>query len=162
MKESAQAALSLSKARSRIWASPNALEKSTSTSTCLRGRHRGRPSAGVAISSRWPRCLDRPAPCAARRDDGLDQLAGLVLHIVGVEEKVWPRCAPASSPSCCRRAIAATSRNPRDARDKLKIVWIEQVDEAVATALRPRTKRGGIARANPESSRRFLRHPPNC
>jgi len=65
-------------------------------------------------------------------------LRGLVLPIGGVKEKVLAALRAGIStvmlPARNRRDLEEI---PADARDKLKIVWIEQVDEAVATALSP-------------------------
>jgi ATP-dependent Lon protease len=63
-------------------------------------------------------------------------LRGLVLPIGGVKEKVLAALRAGIGtvmlPARNRRDLEEI---PTDARDKLKFVWIEQVDEAIATAL---------------------------
>jgi ATP-dependent Lon protease len=67
-------------------------------------------------------------------------LRGLVLPIGGVKEKVLAALRAGIStvmlPARNRRDLEEI---PADARDRLKFVWIEQVDEAIATALSPAT-----------------------
>ena len=63
-------------------------------------------------------------------------LRGLVLPIGGVKEKVLAALRAGITtvllPSRNRRDLEEI---PAEARDKLKFVWVEQVDEALAAAL---------------------------
>ena len=65
-------------------------------------------------------------------------LRGLVLPIGGVKEKVLAALRAGIS------TVILSARNrrdleeiPSDARDKLEFVWVERVDDALATALSP-------------------------
>ena len=65
-------------------------------------------------------------------------LRGLVLPIGGVKEKVLAALRAGI------RTVILPARNrrdleeiPSDARDKLEFVWVERVDDALATALSP-------------------------
>jgi ATP-dependent Lon protease len=65
-------------------------------------------------------------------------LRGLVLPIGGVKEKVLAALRAGI------RTVILPARNrrdleeiPADARDKLDFVWVERVDDALATALSP-------------------------
>ena len=65
-------------------------------------------------------------------------LRGLVLPIGGVKEKVLAALRAGI------RTVILPARNrrdleeiPADARDKLEFVWVERVDDALATALSP-------------------------
>jgi ATP-dependent Lon protease len=65
-------------------------------------------------------------------------LRGLVLPIGGVKEKVLAALRAGITtvmlPARNRRDLEEI---PADAQEKLKLVWIERVDDALATALSP-------------------------
>ncbi len=142
MRESAQAALSLVKARSaHIGIDAQVLEKSDIHVHVPAGATpKDGPSAGVAMFVALTSLLTgRPV-----RNDvamtGEISLRGLVLPIGGVKEKVLAALRAGIT------TVMLPSRNqrdlddiPADARAQLKFVWMEQVDDAIATALSPVT-----------------------
>jgi len=142
MKESAQAAVSLVKARSReLGVQPEALEKSDIHIHVPAGATpKDGPSAGVAIFVALASLLTGRPVRSDVAMTGEISLRGLVLPIGGVKEKVLAALRAGIStvmlPARNRRDLEEI---PADARDRLKFVWIEQVDEAIATALSPAT-----------------------
>ncbi len=142
MKESAQAALSLVKARAEaLGIKAELLEKSDIHVHVPAGATpKDGPSAGVAMFTALASLLtDRPV-----RNDvamtGEISLRGLVLPIGGVKEKVLAALRAGITtvmlPARNRRDLEEI---PAEARDKLEFVWVEQVDDALATALAPAT-----------------------
>src|SRR6185436_290740 len=139
MKESAQAALSLVKARAeRLGVAPELIEKSDIHVHVPAGATpKDGPSAGVAMFVALVSLLtDRPVRTDVAMT-GEISLRGLVLPIGGVKEKVLAALRAGI------RTVMLPSRNQRDfdeipaeARAQLEIVWIDDVDAAVATALR--------------------------
>jgi ATP-dependent Lon protease len=138
MKESAQAALSLTKARSQqLGIDPELYEKSDIHVHVPAGATpKDGPSAGVAIFVALVSLLTgRPV-----RNDvamtGEISLRGLVLPIGGVKEKVLAALRAGITtvllPARNRRDLEEI---PAEAREKLAIVWVENVDEAIAAAL---------------------------
>src|SRR5205085_1350395 len=138
MKESAQAALSLVKARSRqLGIEPEALEKSDVHVHVPAGATpKDGPSAGVAmfvaLSSLF---TGRPVRSDVAMT-GEISLRGLVLPIGGVKEKVLAALRAGITtvilPSRNRRDLEEI---PAEARNKLEFVWAERVDDALAAAL---------------------------
>jgi ATP-dependent Lon protease len=140
MKESAQAALSLVKARAtKLGVSPEALEKSDIHIHVPAGATpKDGPSAGVAMFVALTSLLTGRLVHSDIAMTGEISLRGLVLPIGGVKEKVL---------AALRAGIATVmlpARNqrdlediPADARAQLKFVWMEQVDDALAAALAP-------------------------
>jgi ATP-dependent Lon protease len=140
MRESAQAALSLVKARSaHVGVDAQVLEKSDIHVHVPAGATpKDGPSAGVAMFVALTSLLTgRPV-----RNDvamtGEISLRGLVLPIGGVKEKVLAALRAGIT------TVMLPSRNqrdlddiPADARAQLTFVWMEQVDDAIATALSP-------------------------
>ncbi|HKU87188.1 MAG TPA: endopeptidase La [Casimicrobiaceae bacterium] len=140
MRESAQAALSLVKARSaHLGIDAQVLEKSDIHVHVPAGATpKDGPSAGVAMFVALTSLLTgRPV-----RNDvamtGEISLRGLVLPIGGVKEKVLAALRAGIT------TVMLPSRNqrdlddiPADARAQLKFVWMEQVDDAIASALAP-------------------------
>jgi len=143
MKESAQAALSLVKARSmQLGIEPALLEKSDIHVHVPAGATpKDGPSAGVAMFVSLTSLLTgRPA-----RSDlamtGEISLRGLVLPIGGVKEKVLAALRAGI------KTVMLPVRNkrdlediPADAREQLKFVWLETVDQAIEEALVPEEK----------------------
>jgi len=140
MKESAQAALSLVKARSgELGIEPGVLEKSDLHIHVPAGATpKDGPSAGVAIFVALASLLTGRPVRSDVAMTGEISLRGLVLPIGGVKEKVLAALRAGI------RTVMLPARNrrdlediPADARDQLEFVWIERVDEAVAAALVP-------------------------
>jgi ATP-dependent Lon protease len=96
------------------------------------------PSAGVAIFVALTSLLtERPVRSDVAMT-GEISLRGLVLPIGGVKEKVLAALRAGIT------TVMLPARNQRDlddipvdARAQLKFVWMEQVDDAIATALSP-------------------------
>ena len=140
MKESAQAALSLVKAHSQelgIAAEP--LEKSDIHVHVPAGATpKDGPSAGVAMFVALTSLLTgRPVKSDVAMT-GEISLRGLVLPIGGVKEKVLAALrAGISTVMLPERNRRDLEEIPQSAREKLKIVWIERVDDAIRAALQP-------------------------
>jgi ATP-dependent Lon protease len=140
MKESAQAALSLVKARAeRLGVAPELIEKSDIHVHVPAGATpKDGPSAGVAMFVALVSLLtDRPVRTDVAMT-GEISLRGLVLPIGGVKEKVLAALRAGI------RTVMLPSRNRRDleeippeARAQLAFVWLEEVDDAIAAALAP-------------------------
>jgi ATP-dependent Lon protease len=140
MKESAQAALSLVKARAQhLGIEAETLEKSDIHIHVPAGATpKDGPSAGVAIFVALTSLLtERPVRSDVAMT-GEISLRGLVLPIGGVKEKVLAALRAGIT------TVMLPARNQRDlddipvdARAQLKFVWMEQVDDAIATALAP-------------------------
>jgi ATP-dependent Lon protease len=138
MKESAQAALSLVKARSReLGIEPEVLEKSDIHVHVPAGATpKDGPSAGVAMFVALASLLTARPVRSDVAMTGEISLRGLVLPIGGVKEKVLAALRAGIStvilPERNRRDLEEI---PSDARDKLEFVWVERVDDALAAAL---------------------------
>ena len=140
MKESAQAALSLVKARSpELGFAPELFEKSDIHVHVPAGATpKDGPSAGVAMFVALTSLLTgRPVKSDVAMT-GEISLRGLVLPIGGVKEKVLAALRAGIT------TVLLPARNRRDfeeippsARETLRIVWVERVDEAIAAALSP-------------------------
>jgi ATP-dependent Lon protease len=138
MKESAQAALSLVKARSQqLGIASETLEKSDIHVHVPAGATpKDGPSAGVAMFIALSSLVTGRQVRSDVAMTGEISLRGLVLPIGGVKEKVL---------AALRAGIATVllpARNRRDlddipaeARERLQIVWIENLDDALAVAL---------------------------
>src|SRR5262249_14350090 len=137
MKESAQAALSLVKARaSRLGIDPSSFEKSDiHVHVPAGGIPKGRPRAGVGtFTSLW-------APLPVRSDTAMTgeiSLRGLVLPIGGVKNKVLAAVRAGIT------TVMLPERNKKDyedvpeqARNAVRFVWLSTVDDAIAAALEP-------------------------
>jgi ATP-dependent Lon protease len=139
-KESAQAALTLEKARSReLGIAPETFETSDihvhvpAGATPTDG-----PSAGVAMFVALSSLLTGRAVRSDVAMTGEISLRGLVLPIGGVKEKVLAALrAGITTVMLPARNQRDLEEIPADAREQLRFVWIENVDEAVATALSP-------------------------
>jgi len=140
MKESAQAALSLVKARSQeLGIASDVFEKSDIHVHVPAGATpKDGPSAGVAMFVALMSLLTARPVKSDVAMTGEISLRGLVLPIGGVKEKVLAALRAGIS------TVLLPARNRRDleeippaAREQLKIVWVERVDEAIAAALPP-------------------------
>jgi len=140
MKESAQAALTLVKARSReMGIAPETLEKSDIHVHVPAGATpKDGPSAGVAMFVALSSLLTGRPVRSDVAMTGEISLRGLVLPIGGVKEKVLAALRAGIKtvmlPARNRRDLEEI---PADAREQLQFVWIEDVDQAIATALSP-------------------------
>jgi ATP-dependent Lon protease len=140
MKESAQAALSLVKARSQqLGIAPKVLEKSDIHVHVPAGATpKDGPSAGVAMFVALSSLLTGRPVRSDVAMTGEVSLRGLVLPIGGVKEKVLAALRAGI------KTVMLPERNrrdlediPADAREQLQFVWMNDVDDAVATALSP-------------------------
>jgi ATP-dependent Lon protease len=138
MKESAQAALSLVKARStRLGIEPGLLEKSDIHVHVPAGATpKDGPSAGVAMFLALTSLLTQRPVRSDTAMTGEISLRGLVLPIGGVKEKVLAAMRAGITrvmlPSRNRRDFEDV---PEEAREKLEFVWLETVDDAMTAAL---------------------------
>ena len=140
MKESAQAALSLVKARaSALGIDPQLFEKSDIHVHVPAGATpKDGPSAGVAMFIALTSLLTSRAVRSDVAMTGEISLRGLVLPIGGVKEKVLAALRAGI------RTVMLPMRNqrdlediPADARAQVDFVWMNEVDDAIATALSP-------------------------
>ena len=138
MKESAQAALSLIKARAaELGIAAELFEKSDihvhvpAGATPKDGR-----AQGSRCSSRWPRCLTGRPVRSDVAMTGEISLRGLVLPIGGVKEKVLAALrAGISTVMLPERNRRDLEEIPAEAQAKLSFVWMERVDDAIAAAI---------------------------
>jgi len=140
MKESAQAALSLVKARAqKLGIAPDILEKSDIHVHVPAGATpKDGPSAGVAIFTALASLLTGRPVRSDVAMTGEISLRGLVLPIGGVKEKVLAALrAGVKTVMLPERNRRDFEEIPADARKQLNIVWIGDVDAALATALSP-------------------------
>jgi len=140
MKESAQAALSLVKSRSQqLGIQQDVLDKSDIHVHVPAGATpKDGPSAGVAMFTALASLLTNRPVRSDVAMTGEISLRGLVLPIGGVKEKVLAALragvATVMLPARNRRDFEEI---PAEVREKLEFVWLEHVDEALATALSP-------------------------
>ena len=138
MKESAQAALSLAKARAqRLNVDPAVLEKTDIHVHVPAGATpKDGPSAGVAMFLALASLFTQRPVRSDTAMTGEISLRGLVLPIGGVKEKVLA----AMRAGITRVMLPERNRRdfeeiPAEAREKLEFVWLSNVDDAVAAAL---------------------------
>jgi ATP-dependent Lon protease len=140
MKESAQAALSLAKARSaELDIAPGVFERSDIHVHVPAGATpKDGPSAGVAMFTALASLLTGRAVRTDVAMTGEVSLRGLVLPIGGVKEKVL------AAQRAGIRTVMIPRRNerdledvPADAREQMRFVLLDDVDQALATALTP-------------------------
>jgi ATP-dependent Lon protease len=139
MKESAQAALSLVKARSRsLGVEDGVLEKSDIHVHVPAGATpKDGPSAGVAMFVALSSLLTSRAVRSDLAMTGEISLRGLVLPVVGIKEKVLAALrAGITTVMLPARNRKDLEEIPEEARKRLKFVWLETVDDALATALK--------------------------
>jgi len=140
MKESAQAALSLVKARaSRLGIDPASFEKSDIHVHVPAGAiPKDGPSAGVAMFTSLVSLLTGRTVRSDTAMTGEISLRGLVLPIGGVKNKVLAAVRAGIT------TVMLPERNKKDyedvpeqARNAVRCVWLSTVDDAVAAALEP-------------------------
>jgi ATP-dependent Lon protease len=138
MKESAQAALSLAKARSAdLGIQPEVFEKSDIHIHVPAGATpKDGPSAGVAIYVALVSLLTQKAVRSDTAMTGEISLRGLVLPVGGIKEKVLAALAAGIT----RVMLPARNQKeleeiPDEAKKKLQFLWLEQVDDALREAL---------------------------
>jgi ATP-dependent Lon protease len=155
MKESAQAALTLVKARAQDFdIDPDLFEKSDVHIHVPAGAiPKDGPSAGVAMFVALTSML---TGLTARSDTAMTgeiSLRGLVLPIGGVKEKVLAAARAGIT------TVLLPSRNKKDledvpeaARNQVRFVWLDRVDDAIAAALVPAEERDRANSTGLESS----------
>src|SRR5712671_5459212 len=155
MKESAQAALTLAKARAAELGFDVALfEKSDVHIHVPAGAiPKDGPSAGVAMFVALASLLTGRT---ARNDTAMTgeiSLRGLVLPIGGVKEKVLAAARAGIT------TVLLPSRNKKDledvpeaARNQVRFVWLDRVDDAIAAALVPSEERDRASSIGQETS----------
>ncbi len=138
MRESAQAALTLVKSRtSQLGIDPQVFEKSDIHVHVPAGATpKDGPSAGVAMFTALASLLTNRTVRHDTAMTGEISLRGLVLPVGGIKEKV----VAAAAAGVTRVMLPARNRRdfddiPQSAREKLQFIWLERVDEAIASAL---------------------------
>jgi len=148
MKESAQAALSIVKNRAASFGiDPARFEKSDIHIHVPAGATpKDGPSAGVAMFLALVSLMTERTVRSDTAMTGEISLRGLVLPIGGVKEKVLAALRAGI------RTVMLPARNqrdledvPADAREQLQFVFLEDVDQAIATALSPAPAVAGAA-----------------
>ena len=140
MQESAQAAMSWVRSRAEDFGIPRDFNRRTDVHVHIPegAIPKDGPSAGITLATAMVSALAR---VETRRDvamTGEITLRGKVLPIGGVKEKVLAALragvATVMLPARNRRDFEEI---PSEVREKLEFVWLEHVDEALATALSP-------------------------
>src|ERR1700719_5381826 len=153
MKESAQAALSLVKGHAaELGFDPVLFDKHDIHVHVPAGATpKDGPSAGVAMYMALASLMTGRKIRSDTAMTGEISLRGLVLPIGGVKEKVLAAIQAGIA------AVMLPARNRKDledvpekARDRIRFVWLERVDDAVDAALNPpQTRELGVSRTSP-------------
>jgi ATP-dependent Lon protease len=155
MKDSAQAALTLVKARSvQMGIKPQNFEKSDVHIHVPAGAiPKDGPSAGVAMFVALVSLLTGRTARSDTAMTGEISLRGLVLPIGGVKEKVLAAVRAGIT------TVLLPARNKKDldevpetAREHVRFVWLEHVDDAVAAALNPLGEHAGERASSDDNS----------
>ncbi len=155
MKESAQAALTLVKARAPdLLIDLSVFEKSDVHIHVPAGAiPKDGPSAGVAMFMALVSMLTGRTTRNDTAMTGEISLRGLVLPIGGVKEKVLAAVRAGIT------TVMLPARNRKDledvpdaAREHVRFVWLERVEDAVAAALEPAEERGAERQSAPSAS----------
>ncbi len=140
MKESAQAALTLVKSRAtRLGIDPGVFERSDVHVHVPAGAiPKDGPSAGVAMFTALASLFANRPVRSDTAMTGEISLRGLVLPVGGIKDKVLA----AMRAGIRRVMLPARNRKdleeiPAQAKQKLEFVWLEDVDDAVRTAIAP-------------------------
>jgi ATP-dependent Lon protease len=164
MKESAQAALTLVKSRAAEFGIDTIeLQKSDVHVHVPAGAiPKDGPSAGVAMFLALTSLLTGRTIRSDTAMTGEISLRGLVLPIGGVKEKVLAAIragiATVMLPARNRKDIEDV---PEKARERIRFVWLERVDDAIEAALNPpETQESGIPRTShtAQAERQAARH----
>ena len=138
MRESAQAAMTLVKSRAASFGiDPTLFEKSDIHIHVPAGATpKDGPSAGVAMFTALVSLLTGRTVRSDTAMTGEISLRGLVLPVGGIKEKV----TAAARAGLTRVMLPARNRRdfediPEDTRARLEFIWLERVDEAIASAL---------------------------
>lgn len=138
MRESAQAAMTLMKSRAASFGiDPALFEKSDIHIHVPAGATpKDGPSAGVAMFTALVSLLTGRTVRSDTAMTGEISLRGLVLPVGGIKEKV----TAAARAGLTRAMLPARNRRdfediPEETRSRLEFIWLEQVDEAIASAL---------------------------
>src|SRR6266513_2313852 len=140
MKESAQTALTLVKARSaELGVAPELFEKSDIHVHVPAGAiPKDGPSAGVAMFTALASLMTNRPVRSDRAMTGEISLRGLVLPVGGIKEKVLAALrAGISTVLLPARNRTDLEEIPEDARKQLEFVWLETVSDAVEAAIMP-------------------------
>src|SRR6202011_1497251 len=153
MKESAQAALTLVKSRAvEFGIDPIELQKFDVHVHVPAGAiPKDGPSAGVAMFLALTSLLTGRTIRSDTAMTGEISLRGLVLPIGGVKEKVLAAIQAGITtvmlPARNRKDIEDI---PENARDRIRFVWLERVDDAIEAALNPpMVSEPGVSRTSP-------------
>jgi ATP-dependent Lon protease len=145
MQESAQAAVTLTKARlNEFGITRSELEQSDLHIHVPAGAiPKDGPSAGVAMFVAVASQLSRRNVRSDIAMTGEISLRGLVLPVGGIKEKVLAALRAGI------KTVLMPARNKKDlqdipesARDQLEIIWLDNVDDALSAALEPLTENG--------------------
>ena len=154
MKESAQAALSIVKNRAVSFGiDPLRFEKTDIHIHVPAGATpKDGPSAGVAMFMALVSLMTNRTIRSDTAMTGEISLRGLVLPVGGIKEKV----VAAHRAGLKRVMLPARNRKdfddiPEEVRQQLKFVWLERVDDAVASALEPAKPDGAHSGADREA-----------
>jgi ATP-dependent Lon protease len=151
MKESAQAALTLLKSRAAEFGIDTIeLQKSDVHVHVLAGAiPKDGPSAGVAMFRALTSLLTSRTVRSDTAMTGEISLRGLVLPIGGVKEKVLAAIqagiATVMLPARNRKDLEDV---PEKARNRIRFVWLDRVDDAIETALNPEAGEPGMPRTS--------------
>ena len=144
MKESAQAALSIVKNRAVSYGiDPARFEKTDIHVHVPAGATpKDGPSAGVAMFMALVSLMTDRTVRSDTAMTGEISLRGLVLPVGGIKEKI----VAAHRAGLKRVMLPARNRRdyddiPQEVREQLEFVWLERVDDAVASALEPATSK---------------------
>ena len=141
MKESAQTALTLVKARSaELGIAPELFEKSDIHVHVPAGAiPKDGPSAGVAMFTALASLMTNRPVRNDRAMTGEISLRGLVLPVGGIKEKVLAALrAGITTVLLPARNKSELEEIPEDARTQLAFVWLETVGDAVTEAILPK------------------------
>jgi ATP-dependent Lon protease len=152
MRESAQAALSIVKNRAASFGiAPDRFEKSDIHVHVPAGAiPKDGPSAGVAMFMALVSLMSERTVRSDTAMTGEISLRGLVLPVGGIKEKV----VAAHGAGIRRVMLPARNRKdfediPEEARSEVEFIWLDRVDDAVASGLEPARSTGSAEKPSP-------------